>query len=61
MTDLKASESSDYKRMYLENRDLRVRVSEQAAELTELRQFRQMVREWWEEVAWKEKEKDGGL
>ena len=40
MGDLKPSESSDYYRMFRENRDLRVRVAEQAAELKELREFR---------------------
>ena len=58
MSDLKPDESSDYHRMYLENRDLRVRVMEQAKELQELRQFRQTVREWWERVDAEEKFKD---
>ena len=58
MGDLKSDESSDYHRMYLENRDLRVRVMEQAKELNELRQFRFTVREWWERVDAEEKFKD---
>ena len=58
MGDLKPGESSDYHRMYLENRDLRVRVSEQATELRELRQFRLTVREWWARVDAEEKVKD---
>ena len=58
MSDLKPDESSDYHRMYLENRDLRVRVMEQAEELNELRQFRLTVREWWERVDAEEKVKD---
>jgi len=58
LSDLKPGESSDYHRMYLENRDLRVRVMEQAKELQELRQFRLTVREWWERVDAEEKVKD---
>ena len=58
MGDLKPDESSDYHRMFVENRDLRVRVMEQAKELQELRQFRLIVREWWERVDAEEKVKD---
>ena len=58
MSDLKPDESSDYHRMFVENRDLRVRVMEQAKELQELRQFRITVREWWERVDAEEKVKD---
>lgn len=58
MGDLKPSESSDYYRMFRENRDLRVRVAEQAAELKELRQFRQTVRDFWDRVQAQEKDKD---
>ena len=58
MGDLKPGESSDYRRMFLENRDLRVTVADQARELEEMRRFRLAVREWWERVDAEEKVRD---
>ena len=61
MGDLKPGESSDYYRMFRENRDLRVRVAEQAVELKELREFRHAFAEIMVglEKRWNEGLRDG--